>query len=238
MSLILAKHNKCRTILFAHHSILVARSRSIELFAEPELRDSSEDIAIVHPIKAISYGWIDGLSLAPSSMPAGNDYPSIAILIRAETGDPWQSDIHSIKRYYLNPNPEFGATDKAQEVQKSPYLFPPSLVDSIVAYRGFLRCPVLKLGEAGTSLYVSMSSEDIQHPTSNDLCGIVWPGPLNNSCSDAENTEASHVDRDLKRWKLFSTVEERWTTLDYIEHRGCIALGSIEGTVRVLYLVK
>ncbi|KAL5524920.1 hypothetical protein ACEPAF_8789 [Sanghuangporus sanghuang] len=219
------QHNKCLQVLFAHQGIFVARSRSIELFPNVVLHKPEEAIPLVRPLKTCSFGWIDGIAMAPL-WKYDPDYSkeTICVVIRAEEGNPWMSDIHSL-RYYIIP---MGGDP---DPDPSSYMFPPIQLASVASKRGFMRCPTLALGPAGTSLWVS-SGVDISGARTQDLWSSIWLGPMRDGTSLEK--------LGWRRSKLISTGDRGrtvWTSMDYVESRGCIALGAVDGSVTVLYLV-
>ncbi|KAI5117182.1 hypothetical protein M0805_008161 [Coniferiporia weirii] len=270
--------DKCLQVLFVHSGILVARSRSIDLFPTADLSPPDSLAPILRPLGTFTFGWIDGIAVAPSPEIAGYPYPPISILVRAESGDPWATDIHSLNRYILYPNPDFvsvscqaAQADKknagpylassealppssipefaklSAPPHKSPYIFPPVHTSRIPSRRVFfLRCTTLALGAAGTALWVHPRrrrhpSNDISMSVTQTLCAAVFPGPFASSeenVGDAaiagERVEGVHT---LQLYHDLNQVSETWTAMDYVESRGCIALGSVGGHVTVLYMV-
>ncbi|KAL5478680.1 hypothetical protein ACEPAI_1957 [Sanghuangporus weigelae] len=219
------QHNKCLQVLFTNQGIFVARSRSIELFPNVGLHKPEEAMPPVRPLKTCSFGWIDGISMAPL-WKHDPDYTkeTICVIIRAEEGNPWMSDIHSTRYYIIpmrgDPDPD-----------PSLYAFPPIQLASVASKRGFMRCPFLALGPAGTSLWVS-SGVDRSGARTQDLWSAVWLGPMRDGTSLEE--------LGWRRSKLISTGDGGrtvWTSMDYVESRGCIALGAVDGSVTILYLV-
>ncbi|KAH9834601.1 uncharacterized protein C8Q71DRAFT_769785 [Rhodofomes roseus] len=167
------QYNRCLQVVFAHKSILVVRARSIELFPEPVLQPPDE-CPTYRPLAFHSFGWIDGVSVNVQMQRQGSDasIAPLSILLRAESDDPWLSDVHTLDLYVLEPNPAYTEVevDSSQEEAPSfgtspsggrtshppaPYLFPPvhsSL--SSPSVRGFLRCTAIVLGAYGTALWI------------------------------------------------------------------------------------
>ncbi|TFY63632.1 hypothetical protein EVJ58_g3132 [Rhodofomes roseus] len=167
------QYNRCLQVVFAHKSILVVRARSIELFPEPVLQPPDE-CPTYRPLAFHSFGWIDGVSVNVQMQRQGSDatIAPLSILLRAESDDPWLSDVHTLDLYVLEPNPAYTEVevDSPQEDAPSsgaspsgcrtscppaPYLFPPvhsSL--SSPSVRGFLRCTAIVLGAYGTALWI------------------------------------------------------------------------------------
>ncbi|KAH8115125.1 hypothetical protein DFH11DRAFT_1703463 [Phellopilus nigrolimitatus] len=227
-------HDRCLQVLVAHASILVARARSVDLFPMADLHPPHGAAAPAsRPVATYSFGWIDGIALAPVSERTAYPYPPLAILIRAESGDPWASDIHSLNRHILLPNPDF-----APPSSSAPYVFPPALADKIPATRGFLRCAELALGAGGSALWIRPRPRDAAEaflaPTQM-LCGAVFPGPLNGEGRVAESVISGGV-RTFEVYSDWAPRPATWTALDYVESRGCIALGAVDGRVTVLFM--
>lgn len=305
---------------FAYKSILVARSRTVDLYPIVELRPPG-DAPVVYPLRSHTFGWIDGIAVGPVSDPdyfCHYAYPPLAILVRAESGDPWESNIHYVQKYMLCPNASFdasaigddddivnGRSSSSSSASRlptfpftvsnshsrsrhssppppSPYLFPPVLVSTIPSTRGFLRCPSLALGRAGTALWIHSWRVQMAQPfevtlgpspgLGETLCAAVFPGPLTPGHGEMDSGRVSRSqlrqdgqsDRDghdrqdgqdggggndgggygnVTPMQLYLDPGARtacrvtWTSLDYVESRGCIALGGVDGSVTVLYMV-
>jgi hypothetical protein len=125
--------------------------------------------------------------------------PPISILVRAETDDPWSSDILPIELYTLHPNPDYTPSDNSQMTSmvenavmtlssfpSSPYIFPPILTSKVVSRRGALRCKEIILGRLGTALWIQ--------PKDRSAAGLYWTtedappvGPENIISSEHKN---------------------------------------------------
>ena len=184
-------------VVFAYKSILVVRARSVELFAEPELRPTDEEYTTYQPIGFHTFGWIDGVAVNAENGPlidqSGAVHPlghePLSILLRAESDDPWASDVHKLEQYILSPNPVFDvdlaalphehppndSPDEAPRASRepqpiTPYLFPPTRADhTYPAVRGFLRCRDIALGPSGTALWIQPRAARTAHLTGFDV---------------------------------------------------------------------
>jgi hypothetical protein len=155
----------------------------------------------------------------------------LSILVRTKNDNPW-SFTFRIQLWTLNPTNDSDVT-----IDDRPhYTFPPSMTTEIITPRqGALRCADMILGPYGTAVWVQpreysaagLISSDVhlQHiplPRSHEsLVAAAFPGLLN----------AKGVPQIKSSWKNY---DENWTCLDYDEERGCVALGSTDGTVTIL----
>ena len=170
----------------AHRSILIVRARSVELFPEPDLRPASGEYATYSPVGFHTFGWIDGVSVVPQcgTVVDANDavkssgHEPLSILLRAESDDPWASDVHTLEQFVLHPNPAFDDDSDVQddtlnpEDAKSvpPYLFPPVRAEhTSPTVRGFLRCRDIALGPSGTALWIQPRAARMAHLTGYDV---------------------------------------------------------------------
>jgi hypothetical protein len=170
---------------------------------------------------------------------------SLSILIRAESDDPWASDAHTLDLYKLEPNPFFVPSPPSKRgtdtATASPYIFPPLLTSQVPSVRGPLRCSDVILGSHGTAVWIhpadravtGLITTGIPHdtpphselPTAHEsLVAAVFPGPLN---SDGLKAEAR---------TLWTNSFNNWTSMDYDEQWGRIALGSGYGGITILEL--
>jgi len=239
--------DRCIQIVFAYHSVLVIRGRSIHLFPEPILNSSKP---IYGAVARHSFGWVDGVSvsLTPRSNPVDlRDLPShdpIHILLRAESDNPWTQEQHNLRFFILKPNPHYSVEfhqDDKPSTDISPYLFPPSLTAEVSSVHGSLRCADIMLQPYGTAVWIhprnravtGLISDDV-HPqevaipdtlvVSERLVAAVFPGPLSQTGTGDEAKT------------LWTNESNDWTCLDYNEEFGRIALGSRAGSVTVLEL--
>jgi hypothetical protein len=230
--------------VFAHDSILVVRAHFIHLFPEPVLHHNPQ---IYTPIAQHSFGWIDGVSVAPAQCPntsgVSSVYPPLSILIRGESDNPWSSGLHSLDLFTLHPNPTYHSTSSDNETDIA-YIFPPTLTSQVHAVRGPLRCRDVILGRCGTAVWIQprdraivglLSNEELPaqaiHTASGheSLVADVFPGPL----SASNIADAALVTRSKT---LYTNHLNNWTSLDYDEELGRIALGSSYGRVLILEL--
>ncbi|OSD00750.1 hypothetical protein PYCCODRAFT_1446126 [Trametes coccinea BRFM310] len=192
------QYNRCLQVVFAQKSILVVRARSVELFPEPELQAAEGAYATYEPIGSHSFGWIDGVSVNqqcdPLSHAAGlagsAEITPLSILLRAESDDPWASDVHKLEQFLLLPNPAFAEPTQASDTQPdttvdapqlfepptpppaltAPYVFPPVRAERTAsAIRGFLRCTNIVFGACGTALWIQPRPARAAHLTGYDL---------------------------------------------------------------------
>jgi hypothetical protein len=240
------QHDRCIQIIFAYQSILVVRARSIHLFPKPILGSSESSAPLYWPIARHSFGWIDGVSVTMNSNRSsvcGRDSPpfeSLSILIRAESDDPWATDAHSLDLYKLEPNPLFVSSPQPGDIDTAPYVFPPSLASQVPSIRGPLRCSDVILGSHGTAVWINPADRaatglittdirhgvppPISHATHESLVAAVFPGPLNPAGSRVEART------------VWTNSLNNWTSMDYDEQWGRIALGSSHGGIMILEL--
>ncbi|KAG5338230.1 hypothetical protein C0989_007900 [Termitomyces sp. Mn162] len=237
--------NRIIQVVFANQSVLVIRACSIHLFPYPELQEMPLTYT---PIAQHSFGWIDGVCVTPTRTLT----PSLSILLRGESDDPWTSGQHSLNHYTLLPNLN-AATD--QDVRPSPYIFPPALIAKVPAVRGTLRCRNVVLGPCGTAAWIQ--------PQDRAVVGLTWtsdegyplqaihsisgkeslmlaafPGPLTR---DEEGWKQDDVGIDvagIRSTAVFTNELNNWTALDYDEEVGRIVLCSSFGCVTVLEFRK
>ncbi|KAG5729342.1 hypothetical protein E4T56_gene9917 [Termitomyces sp. T112] len=219
--------NRIIQVVFANQSVLVIRACSIHLFPYPELQEMPLTYT---PIAQHSFGWIDGVCVTPTRTLT----PSLSILLRGESDDPWTSGQHSLNHYTLLPNLN-AATD--QDVRPSPYIFPPALIAKVPAVRGTLRCRNVVLGPCGTAAWIQ--------PQDRAVVGLTWtsdegyplqaihsisgkeslmlaafPGPLTR---DGEGWKQDDVGIDvagIRSTAVFTNELNNWTALDYDEEVG------------------
>ncbi|KAI0633144.1 hypothetical protein C8Q77DRAFT_875647 [Trametes polyzona] len=186
------QYNRCLQIVFAHHSVLVVRARSVELFPEPVLRPAEGSYATYEPIGFHTFGWIDGVSVQRQCDPLNGivgqtsiENTSLSILLRTESDDPWTSDVHKLEQFLLLPNPAFsdGEASRIHDASSAtpaeaistvtpipPYLFPPVRAEhTSPAVRGFLRCTDIILGPCGTALWIQPRAARTAHLTGLDV---------------------------------------------------------------------
>ncbi|KAM5541037.1 hypothetical protein V8D89_005348 [Ganoderma adspersum] len=211
------QYNRCLQVIFAYKSVLVVRARSVELFPEPELLPTDAEHPTYQPIGSHSFGWIDGVSVNWQSEPLFNvqaarhspRHEPLSILLRAESDDPWASDVHKLEQFVLSPNPAFDApatssfgaekTDgreapRSDSVESpppapAPYLFPPVRAEhTSPTVRGFLRCRDIALGPAGTALWIQPRPARTAHLTGFDVHSSLTQVP------DRMNPDFQHPD--------------------------------------------
>lgn len=167
-------------------------------------------------------------------------YDSLSILIRSESDDPWASEVHSLDLYILEPNPAFARIESEEEDHSDipPYIFPPRAAKKVPSSRGSLRCTDVILGRYGTAVWIHPQDRAVSGLISSDvhlqdmpipethetLVAAVFPGPLNQS---------GHT---VTTRTLWINSFNNWTSLDYDEELGRIALGSSYGRVTILDL--
>lgn len=202
----------------------------------------------------------------PSLSPPDNAVPSYSIALRAENDDPWSSDVHSLDVYTLHPTPDYQSrsssldalphyndpnpepTEETEGRPPTPYIFPPSHHTSYPSVRGFLRCPDIHLGTCGTAIWIQarparnldltnldVHSSDAQEPhmplhkPKESLLAAVFPGSI----------RAVHSESAISEPRVLCLQERdscNWTSLDYDEARGRVALGMSDGKVTLLHL--
>lgn len=274
------QYNKCLRVVFCHRSVLVVRARSIELFAMPDMQPPSTPPVAEHPIARHSFGWIDGVSVsvqARDQAAAPDAIAPLSILLRAESDDPWSSDVHKLDLYTLEPNPLYlyaGNQDhvspsafpsppvslspgspsrspsprsSAQAAMGTPYVFPP--VHSQLyspSVRGVLRCTSIVLGSHGTAVWIQPRPAHSVDLTALDVHASVTQAPetarANETVAGAvfagalQRENEGHVSPDARNLWIQSFGSSYWTSIDYVEELGLIALGSSQGMVIVLDL--
>lgn len=223
------------------------------------------------PVARHSFGWVDGVSvcLQPDTLLASSCsdriHKPLMILIRAESDDPWASEIHNLELFTLQPNPDFKqkltehSDDRVQTMNisepfeladpssVSPYTFPPMKKANVRSVRGSLRCTDLFLGRYGTAIWIQ--------PRDRAVAGLVWtgdhtlpahvaassnshesvmaavfPGPLAPDLGEREGTFA------VNSMAVYSNPLDNWTSIDYDEELGRIALSSSFGRITILQL--
>ncbi|KAI0743089.1 hypothetical protein C8Q80DRAFT_1221352 [Daedaleopsis nitida] len=190
------QYNRCLQVVFAYKSILVVRARSVELFPEPVLRPTDGEYTTYQPIGFHTFGWIDGVSVKIQTGPRVDangtlcppGHEPLSILLRAESDDPWASDVHKLEQFVLHPNPSSGLplpstspvpgdtqADVISAANSSsspdlPYLFPPVREQQTSpTVRGVLRCRDIVLGPAGTALWIQPRAARAAHLTGYDV---------------------------------------------------------------------
>lgn len=229
---------------------MVVRARSIHLFPEPALGSTESSAPLYASIARHSFGWVDSVAVSvnanPNSLLTRDVVPfePLSILIRPESDDPWTSDVHTLDLYTLEPNPAFSLLSPSSNGGPSkilPYVFPPSLSSQVPTIRGSLRCTDIILGRYGTALWIrpqdrsaaGLISPDVHlqempppdSPAAHEsLVATVFPGPL--KPSESKNSVQT----------LWRNSFNNWTSMDYDEVLGRIALGSSFGRVTILEL--
>ncbi|OSX58625.1 hypothetical protein POSPLADRAFT_1067506 [Postia placenta MAD-698-R-SB12] len=267
------QYNKCLRVVFCHRSVLVVRARSIELFAMPDMQPSSTPPVAEHPIARHSFGWIDGVSVsvqARDQAAAPDAIAPLSILLRAESDDPWSSDVHKLDLYTLEPNPLYlyagnqdhvspsafpsppvslspGSPSRSPSPRSSahaamgtPYVFPP--VHSQLyspSVRGVLRCTSIVLGSHGTAVWIQPRPAHSMDLTALDVHASVTQAPetarANETVAGAvfagalQRENEGHVSPDARNLWIQSFGSSYWTSIDYVEELGLIALGSSQG---------
>ncbi|KAH6905563.1 hypothetical protein BKA70DRAFT_1291594 [Coprinopsis sp. MPI-PUGE-AT-0042] len=193
-------HDLPAQVLFAYESIIVVRARSLCLFPDPKIiaaqaapssikddTNTRADPPAVAPLARHTFGWLDGVSIAPrvSTNLRRGQPPSYTILLRAESDDPWLPvNSHNLQGYSLVFNKEYleyrkdhpsppdtkdvysmNTPDTADGTPSPtsgptpslPYIFPPTFETSIPTSRGPLRCQTIRVGRCGTAVWVKPS---------------------------------------------------------------------------------
>ncbi|KAF8956748.1 hypothetical protein BDZ97DRAFT_1825834 [Flammula alnicola] len=198
-------------------------------------------------------------STAFARHPSPSSWLPLSILVRGESDDPWASDIYNLELYTLEPNPSYGAqvstedsgtkdeTDPPSAIP--PYLFPPRLSNQVACLRGSLRCKQITLGRFGTAIWIQPRDTFIgglladipatMIPSSNaceTLVMAVFPGSLFNR-DPARGGGGSELGSVVIGKKIFGNeAGSSWTSFDYDEVAGRVAVGSSFGRVTVLEL--
>ena len=254
--------------------MFVVRARSFELFLKPPVLLPASVGRPYHAVACHRFGWLDGVAVSVRKQLPGQThlYPPISILLRAESDDPWSSDVHTLDLFTLTPDSSYtepqlttrslasGPRDSADDVNSanpsplcSPYIFPPEHVASFPSARGHLRCTDIRLGPHGTAVWIQprparnldLTAQDVHssdaqgnglHPVTGTslvrqeaLVATLLPGVLKAHHGHEKQMDGEGV-RSL--WHSGGT----WTSLDYDEARGMIALGDTIGVVTVLRL--
>ncbi len=182
--------------------------------------------------------------------------PPISILVRGEVDDPWAPATHNIELYNLYPNPAFFVDSISTA---PPYQFPPRLSYVVGSLRGSLQCKTVFLGSLGTALWVQPrdhfasglladGQQHVQLPNSSANCetlvAAVFPGSLSGvKAASVDQGSWIHLDEDgdevteVTATKIFQNQPgSSWSSFDYDEAGGRVALGSNFGPVQILYL--
>ncbi|PPQ94259.1 hypothetical protein CVT25_004915 [Psilocybe cyanescens] len=246
--------NDCTQVLFAYQSVLVVRARTIHLFPFPRLDPHDTDGTLPVPYEPLahhSFGWVDAecVNICPFlSRPEGDSSKTcipLSILVRGESDDPWASDIFYLELYTFEPNPDY-VPDDTGPANISPYLFPPRLSNKVACLRGSLTCRQIVLGRLGTAVWIQprdrfaggLLADIPSHlvPATNaheSLIVAVFPGSLRSE-EEGKVKEGSSV---VVGKKIFGNeFNTSWTSLDYDEVNGRIALASSFGRVTILEL--
>ncbi|KAF8873177.1 hypothetical protein CPB84DRAFT_1854131 [Gymnopilus junonius] len=192
------------------------------------------------------------------------DRPSwqpLSILVRGESDDPWSSDVHNLELYALDPNPNFMSSSEVSnsaalqegpgheqnyDVTPPPYIFPPRLSNKTPCLRGSLRCKKIILGRFGTAVWIQPRDRfpggllaDIPWhmipptDTHESIVVTVFPGSL----SPESSRSGRRRDGVVVGRKIFGNeLNTSWTSIDYDEVGGRIALVSSFGRVVILEL--
>ncbi|KAF9494312.1 hypothetical protein BDN71DRAFT_1393458 [Pleurotus eryngii] len=248
-------HDPCVQVVFAYHSVLVVRARSLHLFPWPELLAPD----VIQPTRSVghhSFGWVDGISAVlpaqkfneHSDNTLGNK--PIMILSRTPSHDPWSSDVCTLDLYKLEPNPAFvppTTNDAAPGLWNaapgatSPYIFPPLRTAQADSRRGPIRCLDIMLGKYGTAMWL--------HPRDSATHGLVSLNthlqeiPLQSTPWSDERLVAAVLSGPLDRvaqddmvTTIARNVDNDWTALDYDEGMGRVAIGSSFGKLTIMEL--
>jgi hypothetical protein len=224
--------------VFATDSILVVRARFIHLFPQPELQ--SDTPRIYTPIARHSFGWTDGVSVAPtrllSSTGSSSNLPSLSILIQGENNDPWSSEQRSLELFTLHPNPSYSssASDANTGVSPVPYIFPPTLTTQVHTDRGSTLCRQFILGRCGTAVWIHPIGLIYEGSFCDPLVVAAFPGPL--AASNLSDDSGSPASSSVTQVKKLHTnyLHNSWMSLDYDEERGRVVLGSSYGPIMIL----
>ncbi|KAH9477170.1 hypothetical protein JR316_0011087 [Psilocybe cubensis] len=231
--------NECIQVVFAYQSVLVVRAQTVHLFPFPELGSHVE--ISCEPLAEHSFGWVDGQSvnicpfLSSSRSTTSKMHTPLTIFVRGESDDPWASDIYNLELYTLEPNPDYTASNG------SPYLFPPRLRDKVACLRGSLTCRRIVLGRLGTAAWIQprdrfasglladipthLVPSTVAHES---LIITAFPGSL----SIKDDYGGTVIGK-----KIFENeVNAGWTSFDYDEVGGRVAVASSFGRVTVLEL--
>lgn len=250
------QHNRCLQVLFSQKCVFVVRARSFEAFPDPPLLPHKNVSEPYHSLACHRFGWLDGVAVAEQKQlpnTADNSSP-ISILLRAESDDPWSSDVHTLDLYELAREPGHADTALAPE-DRAPYRFPPRHAAAFPAARGHLRCTDIRLGPRGTALWIQprpahapgaslgLVALDLHAPGAHPLAGArvvateslvaaVLPGVLR----DRRTQDAVDAEAGARVLMSLDGVGGSWASVDYDEARGLVALGGSTGGVTILKL--
>jgi len=204
-----------------------------------------------------------GAPYVSSSSSSSIAWQPLSILVRGESDDPWASDAHNLELYTLEVNATYHPTEETSTSvggpgTSVPYLFPPRLAHYVRCLRGSLRCTQIVLGRYGTAVWIQPQERfvaglvadfstqwDRRGGTHECLRVAVFPGSLNptrpaegggETNREAHSTSQHNGSREIKSEIIFFNEANNWTTFDYDEVRGRIALGSSFGRVTILDL--
>ncbi|KJA24860.1 hypothetical protein HYPSUDRAFT_65166 [Hypholoma sublateritium FD-334 SS-4] len=180
----------------------------------------------------------------------------ISILVRGEVDDPWASTTHNLELYTLYPNPEFSVDSTSTA---PPYQFPPRLSHTVASLRGSLQCKAVLLGSLGTALWVQPrdhfesglladGQQLVELPNRSASCetlmAAVFPGSLSGAkATRGDQRSEAHLNEEggkvtaVVGTKIYENqAGSSWSSIDYDEAGGRVALGSSFGPVQILYL--
>lgn len=238
------------------------RARSFEAFAVPTLLPAASLSQPCYPVARHQFGWIDGVAVSEScgspdrATTSAGTRESLSVVLRAESDDPWSSDMHTLDVYHFQPAQRhgvYGSTEDESpsiEEQHLSYAFPPLHCASLPSARGHLRCTDIALGPQGTGVWIQprparnidltafdVHSSDTHHPLTGAsapkqelLIAAVFPGAMRARHADV-------LDGGTRTLWALEDVSRNWTAVDYDEARGVVALGDSHGEVLVLDLV-
>ncbi|KAJ7146174.1 hypothetical protein C8R44DRAFT_897700 [Mycena epipterygia] len=230
-------------------TILVVRGRSITLFPRPPLTTGPP--AVHAPLTKHSFGWVDGVVVAPIVDPPINSdsslAPPLSILIRPEPDDPWAPAAHhALHLYVLRPA---SAASTPTSPPPTPYVFPPAHLARLPSTRGSLQCRDLHLGAWGTAVWVEprdRSAAGLLHEQAgvevvrrDERVVCARFRGVDGDLLDAPGLEVNSLDvpREAQARTLRTNVLNDWTALDYDEVQGVVAMGSARGRVVVCEFV-
>ncbi|KAJ7092311.1 hypothetical protein B0H15DRAFT_973069 [Mycena belliarum] len=234
-------NNPCFQIVVTSTAMLVVRAHSMVLFRKPPL--SAGTPLVYTQLAEHRYGWVDGIAVSTiveSRSAATTSAPPLTILVRPEPDDPWASEANSLHLYVLHP-----ADSPDSPV---PYVFPPTHTVRVPSVHGALQWSALRFGPRGTAVWVEPQDrsaaglyagrDDAHAPVAwqdEGLVCAVFPGPLFPYGAAAEPDGSTPL--LVRSRALCTNALNNWTTVDYDEVHGLIAIGSTRGQITVLSLV-
>ncbi|KAJ7812243.1 hypothetical protein B0H14DRAFT_2857322 [Mycena olivaceomarginata] len=206
-------NDRCIQVMFTVSGILVVRARSLTLFPNPPL--TADPPALHPPIAMHSFGWVDGVAVAP-------------ILARRPLG---ADDTHDLDLYILHPGPAFPLSTLRPKRR--------SLQCSALRLGAHATAVWVEPRDRGATGLMDGAYAPVPRQNERLVCAVL-PGPLfrGRGAGGAD----LHLDVDetgpisVQGRALRANELNNRKALDYDEARGRAAIGSARGRITVLDL--